>query len=74
MKRSTRPPLPKPRTLSREQLDFPIKLNALKTEAGRLGLWRTHHAIDAATPAVGWELAEKETEFITQRATRRKRK
>lgn len=73
MKRSTRPPLSKPQTLSREQLDFPIKLNALKAEAGRLGLWRTHHAIDAATTAVGWELADMEIEN-NKRKTRRKRK
>ena len=34
------------------------RLVLLKDEAGRLGLFRTMHALDHATRAVGWERAE----------------
>jgi hypothetical protein len=34
---------------------FVAELVALKNEAGRLGLWKTMHALDEATTAVGWE-------------------
>lgn len=30
----------------------------IKARAGRLGLWKTMHAIEPATQAVGWEMAE----------------
>lgn len=36
-----------------------VDLLKLKDRAAKLGLWRTFHAIDGATTAVGWEIAEK---------------
>ena len=39
---------------------FVLKLVELKREAMDLGLVKTHHALDGATDAVGWEIAEDE--------------
>ena len=33
-------------------------LNHFKAEAGNLGLFKTMHAINGATQALGWEVAE----------------
>ena len=63
----------KTKTLSREALNFPTEIILLKSKAGELGLWRTHHALDAATTAVGWELADMEL-TNRKRATRRKKR
>ncbi len=38
--------------------EFCLKLVRLKDEAGRLGLFRTMHAMDHAVKEVGWEMAE----------------
>lgn len=43
--------------LDRKHEDFIRRLNALKTEAGQLGFYRTMHALDAATQQIGWEVA-----------------
>mgnify|MGYP001577331461 CR=1 FL=1 len=37
---------------------FTAALVAMKDQAGRLGLWRTMHAIDEATRAIGYETAD----------------
>lgn len=31
-----------------------------KAEAGRVGLWKTMHALNTATDAIGWEVADIE--------------
>lgn len=38
-------------------------LNHFKAEAGRLELLKTMHAIDGATKALGWEVAEMRERF-----------
>lgn len=38
-------------------------LNHWKAEAGNLGLLKTMHAIDGATKALGWEVAEMRERF-----------
>lgn len=43
--------------LNRKHEDFIRRLNALKTEAGKLGFYRTMHALDEATQQIGWEVA-----------------
>lgn len=43
----------------KETDDFIRRLILMKVEAGRLGLFATMHAIDAATTKVGYELADK---------------
>lgn len=51
-----------PERLTTEHLlairDLPLKVVQLKAEAGRLGMFRTMHALEAATHAVGYELAD----------------
>lgn len=42
--------------LSRDE--FASALMLMKVRAGQLGLFKTMHAIEPATQAVGWELAE----------------
>lgn len=42
--------------LSRDE--FASALMLMKHRAGQLGLFKTMHAIEPATQAVGWELAE----------------
>ena len=39
--------------------DFIRRLVSMKDEAGRLGLFKTMHAMDEATRAVGYEFADK---------------
>lgn len=39
--------------------DLATEMNLMKVELGRLGLFRTMHAMDEATRALGWELAER---------------
>src|SRR5687768_2734487 len=52
--------------LTVERRQFITELVLAKDRAGRLGLWKTMHALDEATNAAGWELASllpgKETE------------
>lgn len=43
----------------KEQSEFATELVRIKHRAGQLGLFRTMHALDKATQAVGWELADK---------------
>lgn len=38
--------------------DFAAEVVILKHKAGDLGLYKTMHAIEPATQAVGWEIAE----------------
>ena len=38
--------------------DFITDLVLLKARAGRLGLWKTMHALEEATQFVGWEVAD----------------
>jgi hypothetical protein len=40
---------------------FAVKLAQIKHEAGVLGLYRTLQALDSATNAVGYEIADLET-------------
>lgn len=40
---------------------FIARLVEIKAEAGRLQMWRTLHALDAATHAVGFEYADQLT-------------
>lgn len=44
----------------RASREFASRLVLVKVEAGRLGLWRTMHALDKGTQAVGWEIARIE--------------
>lgn len=44
--------------LRQARLRFAADLVLVKDRAGRLGLWRTMHALDAATKEVGWEIAD----------------
>jgi hypothetical protein len=43
---------------TKQQRDFAVELVQIKAKAGSLGLFRTMHALDKATNAVGWELAD----------------
>lgn len=45
-----------------------IRMVEVKNEAGRLGLYRTMHAMDEATRVVGWEVADG----LTRTGRRRK--
>lgn len=47
----------KRRLVTLPETRFVLDLLELKDRAARLELWRTTHAIDEATRAVGWELA-----------------
>lgn len=38
--------------------DLAKDITVLKYRAGQLGLWKTMHALEPATQAVGWEMAE----------------
>jgi len=38
--------------------DFASRLQLMKYEAAQLGLWKTMHALEPATQAVGYEMAE----------------
>jgi hypothetical protein len=38
--------------------DFILRLVVAKDEAGRLGLWKTMHALDEVTRTVGYEVAD----------------
>lgn len=38
--------------------DLSDRLVRMKYEAGQMGLWKTMHALDTATNAIGWEMAE----------------
>lgn len=42
-----------------ERHEFASALALMKVRAMQLGLFKTMHAIDHGTKAVGWELAEK---------------
>jgi hypothetical protein len=53
--------------LSRDEIASAIML--LKHRAGQLGLFKTMHALEPATKAVGWELAEM-IEATTHRAAK----
>jgi hypothetical protein len=44
--------------LNARRSQFIIDLTSMKASAGQLGLWRTMQAIDSATNAAGWELAD----------------
>jgi hypothetical protein len=46
----------------RERQELVQTLLQAKREAMRLGLIRTHHALDEATTVIGWEMAEHERE------------
>lgn len=50
--------LPPQAALTLARLDLAARLAAMKAEAGKLGLWKTLQALDAATNAVGWEIAD----------------
>ena len=39
--------------------ELAITLVKLKDKAGRMGMYKTMHALDEATRAIGWEIAEK---------------
>jgi hypothetical protein len=43
--------------LNRKHEDFIHRLVAIKEEAGRLGFYRTMHALDGAVQEIGWEVA-----------------
>lgn len=45
--------------LARKHEDFIQRLVAIKEEAGRLGFYRTMHAMDAAVQEIGWEVASR---------------
>jgi hypothetical protein len=47
-----------PQQLEQERRIFLGELVGMKNRAGRLGLWRTTHALDAATSESGYELAD----------------
>lgn len=38
---------------------FTVALVTLKSDAGKLELWKTLHAIDEAAKVAGWEIAEQ---------------
>ena len=40
------------------RFNFTLELVAAKNRAAELGLWKTMHALDKATQAIGWERAE----------------
>lgn len=42
-----------------EAHEFASALMLMKVRAGQLGLWKTMHALEPATQAVGWEMAEQ---------------
>ncbi len=42
----------------RGRSDFCTALVVMKSRAAELGMWKTMHALDHATQAVGWEHAE----------------
>lgn len=44
--------------LERQRRKFAVDLAQMKVRAGNLGFWRTMQALDAATNAVGYELAD----------------
>ena len=44
--------------LPRGAHELALAIVQLKFEAGRLGMWKTMHALEPATQAVGWEMAE----------------
>ena len=49
----------RPRTLGRfRAMEFTTALVRMKDRSGRLGLWKTMHAIDEATKVAGWEIAD----------------
>lgn len=39
--------------------EFASALMLMKVRAGQLGLWKTMHALEPATQAVGYEMAEQ---------------
>lgn len=43
--------------LAHKHQDFINRLVAIKEEAGRLGFYRTMHALDGALQQIGWEVA-----------------
>lgn len=42
-----------------EHHEFASAVMLLKHRAGQLGLFKTMHALEAATKSIGWELAER---------------
>lgn len=42
-----------------EKNEFASALMLMKVRAGQLGFWKTMHALEPATQAIGWEIAEK---------------
>lgn len=44
---------------------FPAEVVELKAKAGRLGLWKTLHALDKAQTEVSWEIADILKESMT---------
>lgn len=42
-----------------EALEIADRLVRFKADLGRLGLFKTMHALDAATQSIGWEIADK---------------
>jgi phage gp36-like protein len=36
-----------------------LAILSAKSEAGQLGLWKTMHALDDASSAIGWEVADR---------------
>lgn len=40
------------------RIDLCLELVVIKNRAGQLGMFKTMHALDHATQAVGWERAE----------------
>ncbi len=44
---------------TRELRNFPLEVVKLKSKAGKLGLYKTMHSLEAATQEVGYEIAEK---------------
>lgn len=49
----------KPRSEIDDLKQFAADLMLMKVTAGQLGLFKTMHAIEPATQAVGWEIAER---------------
>lgn len=44
--------------IRKSRREFLLELVTTKNRAGELGLWKTMHALDKGTQAVGWEMAE----------------
>lgn len=57
------PTVPEIKDINDYLIDAASTLNNLKYQAAARGLFKTMHAIDKATKALGWEVAEKREAF-----------